>query len=152
MGSAARVNTAGGCLPLPKTPHCCLPPLSTSQRADQYQPYYGKTTGDCLTCDASAVPRLTSDPGSDYCTVPYVDLVCTDGAWVYERLAAWAGGRPAAVASAAAPTNKPCHLTSPLHCSLGAAGYEYNADTGTCTICAAGMQRMVGREDACVPW
>lgn len=31
-------------------------------------------------------------------------------------------------------------------------GYEYNADTTTCTMCPAGTQRRVGREDACVPW
>lgn len=31
-------------------------------------------------------------------------------------------------------------------------GYEYDDATTTCSICAAGTQRRVGREAACVAW
>lgn len=62
-------------VPLTKRLHCAIP-----LPADQYNPYVGKTAGDCLTCDPNAVPRLTSDAGAASCTVPYVDRVCSDGA------------------------------------------------------------------------
>ena len=31
------------------------------------------------------------------------------------------------------------------------AGQEYSTDLGVCVTCAGGSQRMVGREDFCVP-
>ena len=53
---------------------CCLP-------ADQFQPFLGQgDPGTCQQCNASADPRLTSEAGADYCTVPYIDTQCTDGA------------------------------------------------------------------------
>ena len=48
--------------------------------ADQFQPYFGQTSGACETCNHSAIPRYTSDPGDDYCAVPWVDTTCNNGA------------------------------------------------------------------------
>lgn len=54
-------------------PTCALP-------ADNYQPYLGlSSSGACQVCSPTANPRYTSNAGDDYCTIPWVDTVCTDG-------------------------------------------------------------------------
>lgn len=53
----------------------------STSHADKYNSFLGKSdnAADCDTCDALAVPRYTSLPGADYCTVPYVNITCGDG-------------------------------------------------------------------------
>ncbi len=43
-------------------------------------------------------------------------------------------------------------LHPPLLCAASAAGQEYNPESESCVMCPAGTQRLVGREDACMPW
>ena len=93
---------------------------ATSCSADEYQPLLGQSTGACTTCNATAVPRYTSNAGDDYCLVPWIDTTCTDGAQRQQR---------ACVACLALPCRLPCgaqsfcalathHLSRAEHCLL----------------------------------
>lgn len=70
----------------------CLPALSTRPAlpacqlarpclaADKFNPLLGKSANTaCQTCAPGASPRYTSNAGSAYCTVPWVDTTCGDG-------------------------------------------------------------------------
>ncbi|KPF41078.1 hypothetical protein [Rhizobium sp. AAP43] len=68
------------CPPCP-TGYTCTGGAKTTCGYDKYNSFLGKSdnAADCDTCDALAVPRYTSLPGADYCTVPYVNITCGDG-------------------------------------------------------------------------
>ncbi|KAL4421395.1 hypothetical protein ABPG75_010686 [Micractinium tetrahymenae] len=79
-GSYDDSDAVDGCRPCPVGRVCAAGSTEpTACSADQYQPYLGMPDGGCLTCNASAVPRYTSDPGADYCTEPFYDAACPSG-------------------------------------------------------------------------
>lgn len=79
-GSYSSVNVVDGCRPCPVGTVCAANSTApTSCSDDQYQPYLGQAADACLTCNASAVPRYTSNAGDDYCTVTWVNTTCDDG-------------------------------------------------------------------------
>ena len=49
------------------------------------------------------------------------------------------------------PFEKACHLRGGELCVV-CAGQEYSTDLGICVTCTGGSQRMVGRDDFCMPW
>ncbi|KAL4425824.1 hypothetical protein ABPG75_009840 [Micractinium tetrahymenae] len=79
-GSYNDGDVVDGCRPCPVGTVCAANSTTpTSCADDQYQPYLGQSADACLTCDASAVPRYTSNAGDSYCTVTWVNTTCDDG-------------------------------------------------------------------------
>lgn len=111
--------------------------------------------GGCLTCNASAVPRLTSGPGTDYCTQPYYDVACPSGEraccggdaqWIPPSSSHISGAMSVHLSRLPA-VQGPC-VTMHHRC----AGQEYDPDERACKPCAAGEYRTLGRDSICLPW
>lgn len=101
-------------------------------------------------CSPTADPRYTSLAGDDYCLVPWVDTTCANGesrpgARVFCGWQEWLA--PRHHRPLASLSSQPALL-----CAASAAGQEYNPESESCVMCPAGTQRLVGREDACMPW
>ena len=87
-------DCTGLCQPCPCL--LSLPACLLACPADTYQPYLGKDTAgtDCKSCN-HASSGVTSLEGADYCSVPWVDTTCGDGAQGWCFMAARGGSGPA---------------------------------------------------------
>ena len=111
----------------------CSAGSATQCAADTFNPYLGRSTsGDCAACSHAIDNSFTSVPGSDYCTIPWLDTSCGNGT-TWDVIALACAACPAGTARG--PDERACQT-----CPIGmyapdpagaAAGATY------CSVCPA---------------